>query len=126
MNELAIYAERQNLSNFEFANIYGSRNVFDKVDGKWKIANPANPEDNLANKWNDNKRIPEMFFTWVKIAKKDLILGLQIDDEQEFRTLLENSFGATTVFNTIGKKYCGVTPSRPITANLAAKPYRKL
>lgn len=126
LNELSIYAEHQNLSNLEFANIYGNRNVFGKVDGKWKIANPANPEDNLANKWNDDKRIPEMFFMWVKTAKNDLIQGLQIDDEQEFRALLENSFGTTTVFNAIGKKYCGITPSRPIPTNLAAKPYRKV
>lgn len=81
LNELNIYARQQTLTFKDFAQIYGSRTVFSRPDGKWYISNPANPEDNLADKWNQNERIPAHFFRWVKAVKDDLIESLQQDDD---------------------------------------------
>ena len=85
LNELNIYAQQQTLTFKDFAQIYGSRTVFSRPDGKWYISNPANPEDNLADKWNQNERIPTHFFRWVKAVKDDLIESLQQDDDLRFR-----------------------------------------
>lgn len=93
LNELNIYARQQTLTFKDFAQIYGSRTVFSRPDGKWYISNPANPEDNLADKWNQNERIPAHFFRWVKAVKDDLIESLQQDDDQRFRASIENGLG---------------------------------
>lgn len=124
LNELSIYAKQQQLTLKEFAQAYGARTVFSRQDGKWYISNPANPEDNLANKWNEDSRIPQFFFRWVGTAKSDLIAALQQGDDQEFRAVLENGFGSTTVSSILGQKYCAVTAPKPIITQTAAKPYR--
>lgn len=125
LNELNTYSHRQSLSNTDFVKQFGNRYVFNRVDGKWKIANPANPEDNLANKWNENSRIPKKFFRWVHLAYEDLIKGINVDDDQEFRLILENSFGVKNVKDTLGKKYCRIEMPKPIIPQFAAKPFRK-
>lgn len=126
LNELIIYSQQQKLTFKEFVQKYGKRTIFSRQDGKWYISNPANPEDNLADKWNCNSKIPEYFFRWVSAAKTDLIDGLQLDDDRQFRALLENGFKETTVSNVLGKKYCGETFPRLIVPKTAAKPYRSL
>ena len=100
--------------------------VFSRPDGKWYISNPANPEDNLADKWNQNERIPAHFFRWVKAVKDDLIESLQQDDDQRFRASIENGLGNTSVSSVLGNKYCNTTPPKPISSQGAAKPYRGL
>ncbi len=126
LNELSVYAQQQSLTFKDFTQMYGSRTVFSRPDGKWYISNPANPEDNLADKWNQDKRIPTHFFRWVKAVKDDLIESLQQDDEQRFRVSIENGLGSMTVSSVLGNKYCNTTPPKPISSQGAAKPYRGL
>lgn len=126
LNELGIYAQQQTLTAKYFTQIYGSRNVFSRPDGNWYISNPANPEDNLADKWNQDERIPIYFFRWIKAVRSDLIESLQQEDDQRFRTALENGFGSTSVSAVLGKKYCTTAPPKPIASQGVAKPYRSL
>lgn len=125
LNELNIYARQQQLTFKQFADAYGNRAVLSRQDGKWYISNPANPEDNLADKWNRDDRIPNYFFKWVKAARSDLIEALQLDDLQ-FRAAIENGLGSTSVSNVLGKKYCSSIPPKPIISQTAAKPYLSL
>lgn len=126
LGELNIYAQQEKLTFKEFEQIYGNRTVFSRSDGKWYIANPANPEDNLSDKWNQDTRIPTYFFRWVNAVKTDLIESLQQEDEQRFRAAIENGFGNTSVTAVLGKKYCKLIPPKPIVSQGVAKPYRKL
>ena len=126
LGELNIYAQQEKLTFKEFAQIYSNRTVFSRSDGKWRIENPANPEDNLANKWNQDNRIPAYFFRWVKAVKTDLIESLQQEDEQQFRAAIENGFGKTSVTAVLGKKYCKLISPKPIASQGVAKPYRRL
>ena len=106
--------------------MYGSRTVFSRPDGKWYISNPANPEDNLADKWNQDGRIPTYFFRWVKAVRTDLIESLQQENEQQFRIAIENGLGSMAVSSVLGKKYCSPITPKPIVLQGAAKPYRSL
>lgn len=126
LGEFDIYAHQQKLTTKDFALQYGDRSVFSRPNGKWYISNPANPEDNLADKWNTNSKIPPTFFRWVTAAKDDLLTALQQEDDQQFRASLENGFGSTAVSSILGKKYCGVVTPKPIIVQTAAKPYRSL
>jgi hypothetical protein len=125
LKEFEIYAQQQSLTTKDFMRLYESRSVFSRPEGKWYISNPANPEDNLADQWNTNTRIPAMFFRWVDAAKSDLITALHMDDDHKFRAILESGFGSTTVSSVIGNKYRAATASKPIVAQAAAQPYRR-
>ena len=123
LSELNIYSLQQTLSPYEFRVKYGNRSILHRDENKkWILQNPANPEDNLADKWNQNSRIPEMFFRWITACKNDLIVALELHDEG-FRTAAENAFGSQTIQHIWGDKYKPASKSepRPITNN--TKPY---
>lgn len=43
-------------------------------NGKWYIGNPANPEENFADRWHENNHArARAFFTWIDILQKDLL-----------------------------------------------------
>lgn len=125
LDELSIYAKHQTLTVNEFARQFGARSAIkkDKDSGRWVIQNPANPEDNLADKWNENAEIPKFFFKWIEACASDLIESMTILDEK-FRTRMENAFGSAAIQNVWGDKYKSAShpAPKPITTN--PKPYR--
>lgn len=122
LNEFSVYAQHQQLSRSEFVQKFGERKVFTRENGKWKIENPANPKDNLANKWNLNPEIPRRFFLWSATVKEQLIDSLTLSDE-EFRAKIENAFGYNTVIKAWQDKYNPVKP-KPISTTTPARPWR--
>lgn len=123
LSELAIYASQQNLTFKEFEQTYGNRAVFSRPNGKWCISNPANPEDNLADKWNQDSRIAGQFFRWANAISTDFVTSLRQVDDQQFRIILENGLGSTVVSSVLGHKYSAKITPKPIPAQGAAKPY---
>ena len=124
LNALDIYAKQQTMRFDYFRTQYKSCTAITREKGIWKIENPANPEDNLADKWNENADIPKLFFKWVQSCRIDLIDSMQLPDDQ-FRTRIENAFGADTVKRNWGSKY-SVSAPKPIYATSASKPYHVL
>ena len=94
--------------------------VIARKDRKWYIANPANPEDNLADKWNESETIPRMFFKWISAAKRDFLESMDKSDE-EFRAIAETAFGQETIKMTWGTKY-DASIATPVSST--AKPWR--
>ncbi len=92
-----------------------------KQNGDWYIANPANPEDNLANKWNVDSSIVDKFFLWVDAARNDLVNSMELEDS-EFRAVIESAFGQDIVQKSWGDKY-GSKKATPITG--ASKPWQR-
>lgn len=125
LDELSIYAKHQALTVNEFARQFGARSAIkkDKDSGRWVIQNPANPEDNLADKWNENPEIPKFFFKWIEACASDLIESMTILDDK-FRTRMENAFGPAAIQDVWGNKYRSASHSvpKPIVTN--PKPYR--
>lgn len=124
LSEFEIYSNYQTLSSESFLQNYGERAVIQKPEGKWKIENPANPDDNLADKWNIDSKIPEKFFLWSKAAKSDLIDALHLDDEG-FRASAENAFGSIVVNESWGKKYNKSIPTY-VNVSSSPKPWRAI
>lgn len=122
LSEFSVYSKQTKHSEMYFKQNYPGKTVIKKEKGKWIIENPANPEDNLANKWNENSKIPEAFFKWVSVAKVQLIDSLYLSDES-FRADIEAAFGRKTVQNAWGTKYYNETP-KVIPSNKYAKPWR--
>lgn len=43
-------------------------------DGRWHIGNPVNPEENFADRWNeDNQARAKKFFRWLDCLRKDIV-----------------------------------------------------
>lgn len=125
LNEFATYSERQILTEERFTQLYQGKNVIGKSNGKWNIENPANPEDNLADQWNQDSSIPAHFFNWARAVRTDLIDSLQLNEE-DFRAKAETAFGHSTVSSVWGTKYNKVAP-KPIYSAAPvspAKPWR--
>ena len=124
LSEMMVYAHQLELTSKQFEVQFGDRNVFSKREGKWVIMNPADPEDNLADKWNVDSRIPQMFFKWIKAANNDLVLAVQTADDRKFRSALENGFDSEYVSKILGDKYCkDVAAPKAIPTQRAPKPY---
>lgn len=121
LSELDIYSNYLYTSGVEFRIKFENRSVISKSAGKWLVKNPANPEDNLADKWNENEDIANRFFKWIKVLREDLISSLDSDDEF-FYSVLENSFGENSTSH-FAQKYNSKNMVKPEKIKVEAKPY---
>ncbi len=123
IDELIVCSKLLHMPRYEFEKIYGSDRCrqIQLNNHMWKIMNPANPNDNLADKWNTDSNIPQKFFKWVDAVKKDLLDSRLLPDK-EFRICSENAFGKDVINKLWDKKY-GVTGTTPIT--IMPKPWKK-
>ena len=90
---------------------YINKNIIRKRKGMWYIMNPVNPNDNLADSWNDNPEKAEIFFKWVKAMKKDCLDSMKLEDN-DFVALLENNFGREYVKKNVKlENYVSAVPN---------------
>ncbi len=123
LNKLEMCIHQTEMTFEEYALQYDNSPVISYSNGKWVVTNPADPEDNLANKWNDDDRIPNTFFKWVTTIKKDLFELMAQNDDKQFGVFMENSFGVYDPGNAIVKKYRNSRIATPINSATASKPY---
>ena len=108
--------DKQNSEILLESRIVGKRNR------DWYIANPANPEDNLASAWNEDPRISDKFFLWVEAIKMDLVESIEQSDEK-FCAIIESAFGQDAVRKVWGDKY-GAKKAVPIIG--ISKPWGRM
>lgn len=97
-------------------------------DGKWYIGNPANPEENFADRWHeDGHARARALFSWVAALKEDLVDVLAENRPEVVRKRLSATLGASAVsghLNLILPAEATV-PSRPkIHISKPPKPWR--
>jgi hypothetical protein len=98
--------------------------IVDQQRAQYCIPNPSHPQENFAEKWNTDPKLPDAFFNW----HKRVIGDLKSLAEQEARGLdkvakvVENSFGTAAANQAVrslsssfrdmsGKGLIGVTPA---------------
>ncbi len=77
------------------------RDFIEKKEGKWRIPNPVDPEDNYADSWTDETA--NAFFQWVKTVAADLAEP-ESTNELRYITGLQTSFGKDYVNKKLGIK----------------------
>lgn len=50
---------------------WGKPNYVENRNGRWWVANPVDPDENFADKWNEYPERREAFFQWVKKVRAD-------------------------------------------------------
>ena len=50
---------------------WGSAGYVENRNGKWWVANPVDPDENFADKWNEYPERREAFFQWLKKVRAD-------------------------------------------------------
>ena len=123
LNELDKCINQKELPFERFVSACDDSLVITYNNGKWLVPNPADPDDNLADKWNSEDNIPVTFFKWITTIKRDLFETMQQDDDIQFGVLMENSFGVYDPENIIVKKYRNNRIATPIKEEFASKPY---
>lgn len=120
-DEFDIYSKQQFLSESQFNSKYVDKRIIQRAKGVWKIENPVNPEDNLADSWNDEPNKAKYFFMWLNQIKKDFIDSFKLEDSK-FISLLESSLGSQFVNNSIDSSLYYSEPIKPLINN--PKPWR--
>lgn len=92
-----------------------------RYDGKeWNIANPSNPDDNLADSWNENSKNATYFFNWINAVLQDFNSLNNADNNVG----VINIFGESMLSRTdSGKKYIPQRSS-PVSITAHNKPWR--
>ena len=119
--EFDIYAMRNTLSEEDFDQRYKEKTVIKKSKDNWEILNPVNPDDNLADQWNEDSEKPLLFFKWVEIMKENLINTKEKDDA-DFITGVERGFGSDFVRESIDRSTYIPKKEKTISER---KPWRK-
>ncbi|TAN45641.1 MAG: nucleotidyltransferase [Nitrospirae bacterium] len=99
LSKLGLYAELQKNQYITLhESIAGLGLISRRADGRWEIPNPANPDENFADRWHeDNHARARAFFEWVNMVTIDLTQALETGDIGKLQTVLEPSFGERAV-----------------------------
>ena len=63
---------------------------------QYRLQNPKDPEENFAEKWNDDPVLPRTFFAWQSDLVRTLRYGVvEFPSKARFRTELTESFGTS-------------------------------
>lgn len=126
-NELRIYAQLADMDQIRFTQKYAALNLITRNHGKWCLLNPANPDDNLIDSWNDTtegQNKAASFFEWISVVVNDF-KTLETAEDMEYLATVKTAFGKQLVESNSAFTHYNMTadqPSTPITAT--AKPWK--
>lgn len=125
LTELKTYSEYQTIFRESFEQKYPLKKIIYKDENdEWHTDNPANPQDNLADSWNDVEGMAKTFFSWLDMMAKDLIESLNLEDTQ-FGTILESAFGYDTVNRNLSMDKYKVKKAIEFTKEQQKSPWSK-
>lgn len=102
-----------------------SSHVFGRP-GRYRIPNPADEEENFAEKWNENPEKATAFFSWLEQAKKDFCGLAGVRGLDSIARSLESSCGkvvASRAMNQYGKRLREARGSSSLFASSAGLTY---
>ncbi|MDN6835918.1 MAG: nucleotidyltransferase [Lactococcus lactis] len=96
---------------------YAISDIITLDNGKWKMNNPANGNDNLLNSWNEEKKKSKDFFAWVENLQLTFLNDSEdVSDEERIRKLY-NAFAIKQPESSLSKPQFSISGS-------SAKPWK--
>ncbi|MDR1159621.1 MAG: nucleotidyltransferase [Syntrophomonadaceae bacterium] len=127
---LEYYSSLQNAEiTSDFADDYKTRKLISKniQNGKayWRIENPANSGENLANRWNEHPQKAQEFFRWVRRVQVDLLDILE-DTPENIKSKFKYCLGeqiTNRLFENV--RFDAPAPAKKIEiTSITPKPYK--
>ena len=124
-NSNITYNNTYELLNHVLLEVESSKEKYKDASGRWEIINPADSNENFADRWIETPRKSEEFFKWLKRSKSDLLDAFDGDIEDIKKSLKEslglndsqiNSINATAI-TTSKTAVVGSTTPKPYTRN---------
>lgn len=75
----------------------GMREFVEDREGVLWVANPVNPDENFADKWQQYPKRQEAFFSWLDCIEADVVTMFEIGDVKVLRETLVSRFGERAV-----------------------------
>lgn len=97
----------------------GMANYIQEVNGITWVANPVNPLENFADKWQENPQREAKFRAWIQQVSQDLSKALQQADSRALGTVLSAKLGARAVSNALSQLeqvVIGAIPAANVTS----------
>jgi len=63
-------------------------------DGKWWVPNPAHPEENFADKWNEKPVRTSAFLRWLKQVEANLVSISSVTNDADASRIIDRYFGS--------------------------------
>jgi hypothetical protein len=76
--------------------------------GRYCIPNPTNPEENFADKWNEDEHLPKAFLSWLGQLKGDMEKAIEQRDLAGLKEAVGPIFGA----GVVGTAFEKIEPAR--------------
>ena len=95
------YNEESTISAALRSILAGMEKYIEYRGGKAWISNPVNPAENFADKWAEESKKQESFYTWLKQVREDFALYLRNSPYETVPAVLKENLGATLVDRTL-------------------------
>jgi hypothetical protein len=86
-------------------------NFIENRKGKWWVPNPAHPDENFADKWNEAPARRESFLAWLRLVFEDIGRTVVAKSAQDKREKLDESFGVRRRESNIAVMTSSVLPT---------------
>jgi hypothetical protein len=80
--------------------------------GKYYIPNPTNPDENFADKWNEDENLPKAFLTWLGQLKTDVENAIEQSDSAGLKAALGPIFGTGVVGIAVERLVAAAPPNK--------------
>jgi hypothetical protein len=118
-NEADIFDAITNIVNV----ISDVKNLKNIGGGYYYIPNPVNPDENFADKWNENSALPVAFFGWLEQLKTDFGTASSQRDIYKIAESLSPAFGEDIVEKSLEKYGSSAKPAKTYPeVTFSAKP----
>jgi len=85
--------------------LHGINEDIVRQGGKFNIPNPANPEENFADKWNEDEKLSSAFFDWISNARDTFCRNVLKERTDQIIDVLNDSLGIKIISDSdLGQK----------------------
>lgn len=95
------YTGQANLFDALVGIVRKMRDYIEVRDGVYWVANPMNPAENFADKWQEYPRRREKFYAWVEKVETDVLAALQTNGIPGLTAALAPSFGESVMAKAV-------------------------
>lgn len=117
------YREQRDLTSALIELVAEMPAFIERRGDKWWVENPAHPEENFADKWNEKPERRDAFLRWLDDVRNDLVAVINAGSEDAARQLVESRLLTVTSGSDITAHTAAVAPLVDDLSHLQRPPW---